>query len=140
VAKKYWVGMVEQKDFDTIRRDAERLFRMRVSFALNTAAFVLAILITEGALIFRWRLLLTVWLVVWMLHGVVLALYEIREGDVRQAAEALRIKRKRDEGTAGAFGLGEDGELVRLADDGDEAEQSAPAFKESAARKTSKGK
>lgn len=100
--------MTDSNNLETIQREAERMFRMRVSFAVNTAAFVLAILLTEGALIFRWRLALTMWLVLWMLHGVVLALYEIRSGEVRRAAEESRIKRKREEGL---FTLGEDGEL-----------------------------
>lgn len=123
--------MTEQDELEGIRRDAERVFWMRVSFAVNTAVFILAILLTEGALVFRWRLGLSAWLVVWMLHGVVLALFEIREGEVRRAASVLRMKRKRE---AMQVGLGADGEVIRLEEMDEPAAEDNP-FEEAAPRR-----
>jgi fatty acid desaturase len=102
-----------ESEFDQARQQAIRLYRMRVLFAAHTAMLICALLLTEGMLFTRYRVGLAVWLVLWMLHGVILALYEIREGEVRYVANQARLKRKRD----ARYGLTDDGELRPLDED-----------------------
>ncbi|MDX1995473.1 MAG: hypothetical protein SF029_24025 [bacterium] len=102
-----------ESEFDQARQQAIRLYRMRVFFAAHTAMLICALLLTEGMLFTRYRVGLAVWLVLWMLHGVILALYEIREGEVRYVVNQARLKRKRD----AQYGLSDDGELRPLGED-----------------------
>lgn len=101
---------------DLLQRQAQKLYAQRVYFAVHSALFIVVMLLTEGAMFRRGRLLLAAWIVLVMLHGIILALYENRESVLRKAyrdrvAAQQEEKPKRDEGGFVA-GLDADGELI----------------------------
>lgn len=101
---------------DLLQRQAQKLYTQRVYFAVHSALFIIVMLLTEGAMFRRGRLLLAAWIVLVMLHGIILALYENRESVLRKAyrdrvAAQAAEKPKRDDGSF-AFDLDDDGELI----------------------------
>lgn len=112
--------MPRKSKFELLTAQAQRLFALRLYFALHIIAFIVALVLTRGRLA-RSGIIFIIWIVALLIHAVYFALVENREATLRQTYQNMnesessdKLKHDELDDDQNYYTIGADGELIRM--------------------------